>query len=110
MGLFCKANGSFYACCILINVSFVLMKVCFVLSSMVPDFFCICFMVYSRFVLCFMPMSTKDQALCTFFTPKNSMIKVRSASDLVARRCVANYFCTSMSQYCISYSTVPQMS
>jgi hypothetical protein len=106
----CTANGSFYACFMLINVSFILMEVCFVPLSMVAHFFCDCFMVYSRFVLCFMPMNTKKQAPSTFFTPKNSIIKVRGASDFVARRRVAYYICTSMSQYCISYFLVPQMS
>jgi hypothetical protein len=37
-------------------------------------------------VLCFMPMITQNQAPSTFITPKNSMIKVRGASDFVVLR------------------------
>ena len=36
----------------------------------------------------FMPISIQIQAHSTFFTPKNSMIKVRGASDFVVLRTI----------------------
>ena len=84
----------------------------FILLSIVARLVLICFMVYSRSVLCFMSVSTKTETQCTIFSLKSNNEGARSVHFCsTAELCILfsyrySMMLCEMSQYCISYSPV----